>query len=198
MRYNRMILTYYGEGCVRLQSGTLSLLVDPLSNRLKADATLRTLTPTNFMDVRGEVAAPNEISFPGEYEIQGIEISGFPITKESNEKFLKTAYRVRWEEMTFVFLGCISGMPELTMLEWLDKPDVLILPTTGGHYLSPEAAAKLVKQLEPSIVVPIFHKPPYAFLKAFGQKAESQEKFVFRKKDIEKEKGKIILLASAS
>src|ERR1700734_3126105 len=97
-----MVVTYFGNGSFRLQSGETSILLDPENNRLKADVILRTLVPTGSDSEKTEES--DAISFPGEYEIKGIEIIGFPIASESTEKFLKTAYAVIWEEMKFVFL----------------------------------------------------------------------------------------------
>ena len=202
-----MIINWYGEGCFKIQTGGLTLISDPFESSIgltpprgKTEIILKTLTPWPMEEPADAKTAEEGkvIRGGGEYEIQGIEITGFPISKESNDKFLKTIYRVRWEELTLVFLGHISGAPEPVALEWIDEPDILVLPVEGGHYLSTEAAAKLAKQSEASIIVPIFHTSPYTFLKTFGQKAEPQEKFVFRKKDLEKEKGKVILLESAS
>ena len=41
-----MVITYYGNGAFRLQSGDTVLLLNPENNRLKADVTLRTLAGT--------------------------------------------------------------------------------------------------------------------------------------------------------
>jgi L-ascorbate metabolism protein UlaG (beta-lactamase superfamily) len=134
------------------------------------------------------------IAFPGEYEIKGIEIAGFPIVGESTEKFLKTAYVVEWEEMKLVFLGHLSAPVDATLMEEFAEPDVLILPVGGGHFLEPNVAAKLAKQLEAKIIIPSFYRNEDDFLKALGKKAESAEKFVFKMKDIAGDKDKPVVL----
>jgi L-ascorbate metabolism protein UlaG (beta-lactamase superfamily) len=202
-----MIITYFGNASFRLQSGDVSLLTDPENNRLKADVTLKTLTATDDPDgvtndsrlPSGASAKEGEmlITFPGEYESKEIEIEGFPIAEESTEKFLKTAYRVSWEGMKFVFLGHLSRPIDATLMEEFSEPDVLFLPIGGGHFLEPEVAAKIAKQLEARIVIPSFAKSPDAFLKALGKKAESMEKFVFKQKDIATDKGRVIVLSQS-
>lgn len=186
-----MIINYFGDGCFRLQSGDTSLLVDPNSNRLKADITLKTLTLPD-----AEPAAISEVSFPGEYEFKDIHIQGWPVAKESTDKFLKTVYLVRWEDMGFVFLGHASGNLEPEIVEELSEQDVLFIPV-GEHFFSDETAAKLSKKLEPSVVIPSFSKKPDSLAKELGQKAEVQEKFVFKKKDLENLKNKAVILKSA-
>jgi L-ascorbate metabolism protein UlaG (beta-lactamase superfamily) len=187
-----MVVNYFGNGSFRLQSGETSILLDPENNRLKADMILRTITPA---DANAEdVSDAPTISFPGEFEIKGIEIVGFPIAGESTEKFLKTAHAVTWEDMKFVFLGHLSAPIDATLVEEFAEPDVLILPVGGGHFLEPNIAAKLAKQLEAKIIIPSFYKSPDEFLKALGKKTEVADKFVFKQKDIAGEKDKPVVL----
>ncbi len=193
-----MVITHLGNGSFRLQSGDVSLLLNPDNNRLKADVTLRTLAGAATNELLGrESDAELTISFPGEYESHGIEIVGYPIAAESTEKFVKTAYKVVFENITFVFLGHLSRPLDAALMEEFSDPDVLILPVGGGHFLEPEVAAKMAKQLEARIVIPSFAKNAEAFLKALGRKAEPVEKFVFRQKDIVSEKGRPIILQEA-
>ncbi|KKW46256.1 MAG: hypothetical protein A3A43_01125 [Candidatus Liptonbacteria bacterium RIFCSPLOWO2_01_FULL_56_20] len=184
-----MVIQYFGEGGLRVQSGDVSLLLNPANNRLKADVVLKTLTLTN-------VAPPSdsEIVFPGEYETKGIEIQGWQVAAESNEKFTKTVYAVNWENIRFVFLGHISKPPEKDLLEEIGEPDVLVLPTGDSHFLSPADGAKLVKQLGPAMVIPAFYKSASELVKALGGKAEEEEKAVFKKKDLIAGKRRVVVL----
>lgn len=182
-----MVITYHGEGGFRLQNGDFSLLVDPPTGQFKANIILKTLTPVNL----GEVS-PQEIVFPGEYEISGVEVLGVSLDSESTDKFLKTIYLVSWDEVKFAFLGHISKMPSAEILDKIDEPDILFLPV-GEHFLSHEAAAKLVRQIEPALAIPTFSKNPGEFLKALSQKAEPQEKFVFKKKDLAGQKNRVLI-----
>lgn len=176
-----------------MQSGETSILLNPENNRLKADVVLKTIAPTETEPLVETGESPT-ISFPGEYEVKGIEVVGFPIASESTEKFLKTAYSITWEEMKFVFLGHLSQPIDAKLMEEFSDPDVLILPVGGGHFLEPEIAAKIAKQLEARIVIPSFYKNPEAFLKALGKKGETIDKFVFKPKDISGDKGRPVIL----
>lgn len=194
-----MVVNYFGNGAFRLQSGDTSILLDPENNRLKADLTLRTLVGAEnplATDAAGGATADEAttIAFPGEYEVKGIEVVGYPISGESTEKFVKTAYAVTWEDMKFVFLGHLSKPLDANVMEELADPDVLILPVGGGHFLEPDVAAKIAKQLEARVIIPSFAKGADAFLKALGKKGETADKFVFKKKDIETDKGRPVVL----
>ncbi len=188
-----MIVTYFGNKCFRLQSGDTAILIDSENNRLKADVVLKTLASTT-REAIAEDSSAGILSFPGEYETKGIEITGFPITEESSEKFLKTAYVVEWEDMKFVFLGHLSRPLSASLMEEFFEPDILFLPADGGHFLEPEVAAKMVKQLEAKIAIPSFTKDSSEFLKALGKKSDPVEKFVFKQKDLIGEKGRPVIL----
>ena len=187
-----MIITHFGDGCFKLQSGETSILVNPENNRLKADVVLKTITSTIEDSIASDLSA-GIISFPGEYEIKGISITGFQLADESTSKFLKTVFLISWEDLEIVLLGhCSAPIPASLMEEFIEA-DVLFLPV-GGHFLDPSAAAKIVKQSEAKIIIPSFSKDYSDFLKALGQKAESIEKFVFKKKDVVSDKGRVVLL----
>jgi L-ascorbate metabolism protein UlaG (beta-lactamase superfamily) len=186
-----MIVNYFGQGCFKLQSGEKSILIDPINNRLKADIILRTISPVNL----AMPLSQNEFAFAGEYDISGIEIYGFQVEKESTDKFIKTIFLVNWEGIRFVFLGPISTQPEGEFLDDISEPDVLFIPASGKPFLKPEDAQKLIKNLEPKIIIPSFiSEEPKEFLKLIGQKPQKQEKFVFKKKDVENKSKEVIIL----
>ena len=200
-----MVINYLGGGSFKLQSGETSMLINPENNRYKADVVLKTLSSAAPL-LGTDAPEQNEILFPGEYEIKEIDIHGIPVPEESGEKFLKTVYAVTWEGITFAFLGHLSKPISAEIIEKLGEPDVLIIPvgggsiplTAGGHFLEAAPAAKLTRQLDPVFVIPTFYKTPAEFAKEMGQKADPQEKLVFKKKDIVKGKTQLVVLEAKS
>ena len=174
-----------------MQSGETSLLLDPTGNRLKADLILKTAAGTGELD-----GTTDTISFPGEYEVKGIEVEGYGSVEESTPKIVKTIYAVSWEEMRFVFLGQLASIPEADVLERIGNPNVLIIPVNGDHFFDPEAAAKLIKQIEPKVAIPSFagEKDLKALRKAMSQDAPKEEKFVFKKKDLPEGHVKLVII----
>ncbi len=186
-----MIITYYGEGGFRVQNGELSLLVDAPNNRLKADVFLRTTVETNYFPT-----TPEEVVFPGEYEVKGIEIIGKSLSGEGTDKQVKTVYLVNWEGINLVFLGRAGQIPENQVLEGFDRVDILFVPCGGGEVLSAKDAAYVVKQLEPTITIPSFYKSASELTKALGQNGSTEllDKFVFKAKDLTAQQGKVLVL----
>jgi len=190
-----MIINYYGGDYFKIQSGDLVVLIDPENQRSYKGATLilNTIQP-------GLAEAPVEISpfwidHQGEYEVQGIRIEGKSLGEENRKE--KTAYRLDFDEIRFGILGHLSKEPDPKIQEFLKDCDVLIIPGSDQLMISASSAGKLVRQLEPSIVIPSFSKNPKSFLKEMGQeKAVPEEKLVFKKKDLTPKAMTIKYLAS--
>lgn len=199
-----MVITWYGEGCFKIQEGNAAILTDPFESniglippRFKADIILKTLAAFPLEKAKGEEGYL--ISGAGEYNISGIDIAGLFLAKESTDKFLKTIYLIKIGDMNLCFLGHISDIPEPSVLEHLEEVDVLFVPAGGSPFLDPKAAVKIVKHLEPKIVVPSFFKIQNLkrqsadikpFLREFNhEKVEAQDKLSIRKKDLNEIKG---------
>ena len=190
-----MVINWYGEACFRIQSGEFVLLTDPFDSdsgltppRFKTALTLLTKTPR---PIPYEVHESALVAGPGEYEIQGNQVSGFQLP--GNGDAIHTAYTVHIEEMKLGFLGHASGTPSPDVMEALSGSDILFVPASGEPFLSGEGVAKIVKQINPKIVVASLFKIPGLKRKAgevkellgeLDQKPTPEEKIVLKKKDL--------------
>ncbi len=202
-----MIINWYGEGCFKIQTGGITLLSDPFEAatgltpaRGKNEIVLKTLTswPTKNEELEGQI-----IRGAGEYESQKVLVSGFSLPAESADSFFKTAYKVTAEEITLGFLGHLSEGLSPEAVEKLKDSDILFIPAGGKPFIGAEAAAKLVKQLNPKIIVASFFKTPGLkrtssdwknFSDELDLKPEILEKLTVRKKEIAEQKGKKLIV----
>ena len=147
---------------------------EELSSRFKPDILIRRtgVSASNFPPP----ATPFFIEGCGEYEIKGVEVF-------SSEKGV---YLVKAEEMKLGFLP--QGELNLEKLEEVSECDILFTPVT-------EQTEKIVKQLEPKIVLPAT-KNYQSLLKAFDIKSEPQEKLTIKKKEVPATGMQVIILAS--
>lgn len=198
-----MVITFYGEGCFKIQSGELSILTDPFDvqigltpPRFKADILLKTITPASFFEKK-ETSPFSEIIGQGEYNIKGADISGFQLIKESSKSFFKTVYALKVEDINLCFLGHISEIPEPTILEHLGEPDIIFIPAGGSPFIDLKSAVKITKQFQPKMIIPSFFKVPSLKRKAGDVKDfleelngakekvdEAVEKLTIKKKDL--------------
>ena len=90
------------------------------------------------------------------------------------------------------FFGHISEELSPECLEIFSDADIVFLPAGGKPFIEIPAAAKLIRQLKPGLIVPTLFDDPKdlkSFLKEFGKnEAEPQEKLTIGKKELSKEK----------
>jgi L-ascorbate metabolism protein UlaG (beta-lactamase superfamily) len=202
-----MIINWYGEGCFKIQTGGLTILTDPFESttgltpaRGKNEIILNTLTA---WPMKEETQEGKVIRGGGEYEIQGIVVRGTPLPQDSSDKFFKTVYRVEAEEISIGFLGHISEMPPTEAMEKLKDVDILFIPAAGKPFIDQEAAAKLIKQLNPKVIIASFFKVPglkrtssdwKGLADEIGQKPEILEKLTIRRKELRDQKGSQLVI----
>lgn len=93
----------------------------------------------------------------GEYEIRDVSIQGITARSHMDEENIKTSviYRLIVEDIKIGVLGHIY--PDLAddQLEALGMIDILIIPVGGnGYTLDSVGALKLIRKIEPHIVIP--------------------------------------------
>ena len=205
-----MVITWYGEGCFKIQSGESVVLTDPFepnsgltAPRFKADIILKTLSP--FPLAETSLDDTEKIVFgAGEYNFKDINIWGFNLEKESTENFIKSSYLIEIENIKLFLMGHASETPEPSVLERLEDVGILIIPGGGKPFINQKIAVKTIKQIEPKIVIPSFYKIPglkrtaedlKEFLEEFNHKKyEPQEKLTIKNKELSEIKSTQIVI----
>lgn len=145
-----MELTYLGRSCVRLRGRDVQVVIDPESNAQAkgADIVVRTGGATDVLRLRPGEGGPQVVSGPGEYEIRGVPVRGLSAGPS-------TVMRVAVDEVRVVALGCFGRQLTEEQIDALGHVDVLVVPVGGGDALNASAATRLVRAVEPAIVVPV-------------------------------------------
>ena len=158
-----MEIQYYGGNCISLSSKKATVVIDDNMVQLgqkritkAGDVALQT-----SKDI--EVVAPQAkilIDSPGEYEVSGVSVQGIPARSHMDEEGKKTAtiFKIMTDDIRLAAVGHIY--PELNdnQLEALGTIDILVIPTGGnGYTLDSVGALKLIKKIEPKIVIPVHY-----------------------------------------
>lgn len=154
------------------------MVVDPVSEKFKADLTLFTQTT-----ITAHTSGSKVIRGGGEYEIGNIAVMGIQAESDAKTSTVRTMYAVTIEDVSLFFIGNVSSPPPIELLDKIGNIDILFIPV-GKEHLEPKSAAKLAKQLEPSIIVPYPLKQIAGFLEEMGQKCDTLDKLTLKKKDI--------------
>lgn len=207
-----MIITYNTCESFKIQLGSTVIAVNPVSKRSSlptasfgADIVLSSLNHEDMNGIdtvaRGD-AAPFVIQGPGEYEVSGVFIRGFPaMSRMDGVEQLTTIYSIMLEDAHLCFLGALgTGELPTETLEGLPDIDVLFVPVGGNGVLSPKEARKLVASLEPRVIIPMHYDKETlsAFLKEEGVDVAPVEKLTIKKKEILEKDGEIIVLEPQS
>ncbi len=179
-----MIITFYGENYFKLQSGDATLLIDPTNQRSfkGAIAAINTSRPSSTEKASNDSEC-FWIDHQGEFEIKDIHIRGWSVGNVDGVE--KTVYLIDFDEIKFAVFGDLPEEFSKDFIEYFEEVDVAIVPAGGKPLVSPENIARLVRQIEPGMVVPSSSKNLSLFLKEFNNAdCAKEEKLVFKKKDI--------------
>lgn len=178
---SRMVITYYGISCFKVQSGNTVLAIEPFLKesgltppRFEAHAVISTTPHPNYSDDK-----VFQITGPGEYEFKGIYIKGVMVSSKN------TVYVVDWEGMKLAHMGKFAEKElKSEIQEQIGTPDILFIPVGGEEVINEEKAVKIINQIEPRIVIPMHYKKPDEFLKEIGEKVTPEEKLTIKNKDL--------------
>lgn len=159
-----MEFQYYGANCVRLVTKKATITIDDnlAAVGLKAITKPNDIALLTTTQITPTVARMT-IDQPGEYEVSDTSIKGISARAHMDEPGKKTAtmYQVIGEDIRVAVVGHVY--PDLTndQLEALGMVDVLLIPVGGnGYTLDPVGAMKLIKAIEPKIIIPTHYADP--------------------------------------
>lgn len=207
-----MIITYHGGQFVKISQGDLVIAANPFGKTSKMKpirfGARIAIVSANHADMNGVEnlshgeKVPFVISGPGEYEVGGVAISGFPSPKPfGKDGLLNTIYTIEFEGVRLCILGGLSSVelsPEL--FEGIGEVDILIVPIGGDDVLSPADAAKISVVFDAKLIIPVaWSDGKDAQLKLFLKDAGAEnttpiEKLTLKKKDLDGKEGEVIVL----
>lgn len=208
-----MTIQWFGQSCFRIEAKEGSILVDPFSKeiglrppKIKDDLVLVSHQHYDHDSVGEANPEAFVVRSPGEYERKGIHIKGigsFHDNAQGAERGLNTIYVIKAEDVTVCHLGDV-GQDALTdqQVEAIGDVDVLMVPVGGTYTTDAKAAAHVVSQVEPKIIIPMHYKieglkidldGPQKFIKEIGLTPEKTDKFRTAKKTLPTEEVKLVM-----
>lgn len=185
-----MIITYPDQSYFKLQSGNLTILVNPTNQRSFKGAVLalNTTKPAKTEPADSELVW---IDHQGEYEVKNIQVQGWSIGQADQRE--KTVYRIIFsargeisplrggEDFKILVLGDLDKALTPEIQNQVQKPDVVLGPANLK-------IAKWLKSLEPKLIIPALAKSGESqeLFKEFNQKeSKPEEKLTLKLKDLE-------------
>lgn len=154
-----MDIQFYGANCLAITTKQARLVVDDNLEDLGKKPTIKQGDIALFTGPHGDPAQEAKIIIdqPGEYEVSGVSIYGIAARAHIDEEKQKSAtmYKIIADDVRILVVGHVY--PELSdsQLETIGMVDVMVVPVGGnGYTLDGIGALKLVKKVEPKLVVP--------------------------------------------
>lgn len=128
----------------------------------------------------------------GEYEITGIEAEGLD----------DNIFLIRAEDIYLLYLDALNRALTDEELEAVNLADILFVPvggdktdTPGLTVLSPDQAVKVINQIDPRIVIPMYFESIEPFRAAEGKPLEMLQEFKVTKTNLPIEDRQVIVLS---
>lgn len=154
-----MEIQYFGGNCIKIATKKSSVIIDDNLSDLgqksvvgEKDIALYTsgsLTPSE--------KSYFSINAPGEYEVSDVSIQGVAARAHMDDEKSNSAtmYRIIIDDMRIAVVGHIFADLTNDQLEALGTIDILFVPVgNSGYTLDGIGAQKVIKEIEPKLVVP--------------------------------------------
>lgn len=154
-----MELQYFGGNCIRLSTKKAAVTIDDTLADLGAKSATKPGDINLFTTVHSSPVAGAKIVIdtPGEYEVSDISVQGIAARAHMDEEGVRSAtmYRVIIDDIRIAAVGHVYPNLSSSQLEALNTIDILVIPVGGnGYTLDSIGALKLIKDIDPKIVIP--------------------------------------------
>ena len=154
-----MDIEFFGANCIRLTTKKATIVVDDNLPHVGGKSITKASDVTIATQDVLAVATSDQlaINMPGEYEVMNVSVVGISARAHTDEPEKKTAtmYKFIADDTHILVTGHIYPDLDDKQLEAAGRVDVLIIPVGGnGYTLDPLGALKIIRKIEPAVVIP--------------------------------------------
>lgn len=160
-----MDIEFFGANCIRLTTKKASIVIDDNLPHIGGKSITKAGDVTvSTQDVLA-VAASEQLAIktPGEFEIMNVSIHGIAARAHTDQpgEMTATMYKLIAEESHILVTGHIYPELDDKQLESIGRVDILIIPVGGnGFTLDPLGALKIIRKIEPGVIIPTQYTVP--------------------------------------
>lgn len=153
-----MDLQFFGANCIAITLKGARIIIDDNLAELGAKSVAK---PDDVALYTGKSSQPTKarLSFDsaGEYEVSDISVIGIAARAHMDEEKTHNAtmFKIVAGDLTILVTGHVYPELNENQLEAIGMVDVLVIPVGGnGYTLDPAGALKLIKDIEPKMIIP--------------------------------------------
>lgn len=168
-----MDLQFYGANCLTFTHKGTRIVVDDNLTELGAKTIIKADDVALFTTAQAKSVGRISFDAPGEYEVGDVSVVGIPARAHIDEPKQRNAtmFKLVVGELSVLVTGHIYPELSESQQEAIGMIDVLVVPVGGnGYTVDPIGAQKLIRTLEPKLVVPTHYAD-----KAFNYPVPQQE-----------------------
>lgn len=167
-----MEITFLGHSSFRIKGKTATVVTDPFDSTMVGLKYPRHVT-SDIVSVSHDHADHNAVSQiegnpyivngAGEYDVKGVSIVGvssYHDNQKGTARGKNIIYRLEVDGLALVHLGDLGHELSTKELEIIDGADILFVPVGGFYTIDAPTAVKVVKSIDPYIVIPMHYGRP--------------------------------------
>jgi L-ascorbate metabolism protein UlaG (beta-lactamase superfamily) len=219
VEYGVMDIKYLGHSAFRIKGKSAVVVTDPFESAMVG--LKMPVVDADIVTVSHEHADHNMISYvrpktpdmlvirgSGEYERNDVRIFGYQTyhdTQKGMERGGNTIYTIEIDGVRILHCGDLGHVLTDDILDAIDEIDIVCIPTGGFYTINEKDAAKVVHQIEPSIVIPMHYKQDgmvasfdqlsgvHAFIQEMDKEPRREQKLVISKDKMPSELTVVVL-----
>lgn len=175
-----MEIRYLGHACFWLKGKSASVVCDPFDPVMtglkfpKIEASIVTISHDHKDHNQSQLVDGNPliINLSGEYEKQGIRISGFSVfhdKKQGLDRGKNLMFKIEIEGVSILHCGDLGHIISDDLIDEIGEIQVLAVPVGGFYTIDAEEAVAIAKKIEPSIIIPMHYNQPKLNQEVFGK-----------------------------
>jgi L-ascorbate metabolism protein UlaG (beta-lactamase superfamily) len=214
-----MDITYLGHSSFKIKTKNATIITDPFDPKMvglkysgvEGDIVTVSHSHRDHSAVEKVSGFKKILEGPGEYEIMGVSIIGYPSfhdSKEGSERGKNTVYVFESDRLRLAHLGDLGHVLSDDLVNDMGSIDILMVPVGGQYTIGPKEAVEVVEKIDPYFIIPMHYQTPglnpetfsalepvETFLKEVGKPVENLPKFTIKHDDIiDNQSSKVIVL----
>ena len=212
-----MKIKWFGQSCFMITSRSgIKVLTDPykkmlgykLPEEMEANIVSTSHNHSDHNNINAVKSGFVHINEPSDFSEHGIEIKGVQTFHDKtcgSKRGKNTVYNFNIDDINICHCGDLGHVLNSDQIEEIGNVDILLLPVGGSATINAFDAVKVMKQLNPTIVIPMHYRTKALglvgyifgkvdkFISASGLKVKEYEEIELNKANIKDYSGVVVL-----